>query len=49
MLLYCRDYCVYIVIYRPIARQRLGKHIHAGANARNNRTSVTRQRISKHA
>jgi hypothetical protein len=27
----------YIVTYRPIAEQRLGKHIPAGANARNNR------------
>jgi hypothetical protein len=39
----------YIVTYRPIARQRLGKHIPAGANTRNNRTSIARQRISKHA
>jgi hypothetical protein len=33
----------------PIARQRLGKHIPAEANARNNRTSIARHRISKHA
>jgi hypothetical protein len=33
----------------PIARQRLGKHIPAGVNAINNRQSITRQRISKHA
>jgi hypothetical protein len=26
--------------YRPTAKQRLGKHIPAGANARNNRTSI---------
>jgi hypothetical protein len=32
----------------PIARQRLGKHIPAKANARN-RTSIARQRICKHA
>jgi hypothetical protein len=32
----------------PIARQRLGKHIPAEANVRNNRTSIARQRISKH-
>jgi hypothetical protein len=32
----------------PIARQRLGKHIPAGANERNNRTSITRQRSCKH-
>jgi hypothetical protein len=35
------------VTYRPIARQRLGKHIPAGAKARN-RTSTATQRISKH-
>jgi hypothetical protein len=39
----------YNVIYRPIARQRLGEHIPAGANARNNKTSIARQLISKHA
>jgi hypothetical protein len=33
----------------PIARQRLGKHIPAQAYARNNRTLIARQRISKHA
>jgi hypothetical protein len=38
-----------IVTYRPILRQRLGKHISAGANARNNRASIARQRSSKHA
>jgi hypothetical protein len=37
------------VTYRHIARQRLGKHIPAGANARRNRTSIARQRSSKHA
>jgi hypothetical protein len=36
-----------IVTYRPTARQRLGKHIPAGANARNNRTVIARQRISE--
>jgi hypothetical protein len=35
------------VTYRPIARQRLGKHIPAGANARKHRMSVARQRINK--
>jgi hypothetical protein len=35
--------------YRPIARQRLGKHIPSGANTRNNRTSIARQPISKQA
>jgi hypothetical protein len=38
-----------IMSYRPIARQRLGKHIPAVANARNNMTCIARQRISKHA
>jgi hypothetical protein len=37
------------VTNRPIARQRLGKHIAAGANAHNNRTPITRQRIGKQA
>jgi hypothetical protein len=37
------------VTHRPIARKRLGKHIPAGANARNNRIFIARQRISKHA
>jgi hypothetical protein len=37
------------VTYRPIVRQRHGKHIPAGANARSNRTSIARQRINKHA
>jgi hypothetical protein len=40
---------LYIVTCIPIARQRLGKHIPAQANARSNRTSIARQRISKHA
>jgi hypothetical protein len=31
---------IYTVTYRPIARQRHSKHIPAGANARNNRTST---------
>jgi hypothetical protein len=33
----------------PIARQRLRKHIPVRANAGKNRTSIPRQRISKHA
>jgi hypothetical protein len=37
----------HIVTCRPIARQRLGKHIPAEPNARNNRTFIARQRISK--
>jgi hypothetical protein len=37
-----------IVTCTPTARQLLGKHIRAEANARNNRTSVARQLISKH-
>jgi hypothetical protein len=32
-----------------IARQRLGKHISPEANAHNNKTSIARQRICKHA
>jgi hypothetical protein len=36
------------VTYRSIARQRIGKHIPAGANVRNNRTPIARQQISKH-
>jgi hypothetical protein len=37
------------VTYRSIARQRLGEHIPAEANTRNNRTFTARLRISKHA
>jgi hypothetical protein len=32
-----------------IARKRLAKHIPAEANARNNKTSISRQQTSKHA
>jgi hypothetical protein len=32
-----------------IARQRLGKHIPTGTNESKNRTSIARQRITKHA
>jgi hypothetical protein len=38
-----------IVTYRLIARQRLCKHIPAGANARNNKTSIDWQRLNKQA
>jgi hypothetical protein len=38
-----------IVMCLTIARQRLGKHNPAEANARNNRTSISRQRINKYA
>jgi hypothetical protein len=31
-----------------IARQNLGKHLSVEANSRNNRTSIAKQRISKH-
>jgi hypothetical protein len=34
---------------KPIASQRLGKHIPAEANARNNKTSTATQGISKHS
>jgi hypothetical protein len=37
------------VTYRPITRQRLGKHIPGEAYACNNRTSTARQRISEKA
>jgi hypothetical protein len=38
-----------ILKYIFITRQRLGKHIFAQAYARNNRTSIARQRTSQHA
>jgi hypothetical protein len=49
--------CIYIYTYlyiflhvnKPICREWLGKHIPAEANARNNRTFIARQRISKQA
>jgi hypothetical protein len=37
------------VMYRPTAMQRLGKNIPAGANTRNNRIYIARQRVSEHA
>jgi hypothetical protein len=37
-----------IVTCIPIARQRFGKHIPAGAKARKRRTYTDRQRITKH-
>jgi hypothetical protein len=37
------------MINRPIARQRLGKHIPMGANALNSKASIARERINKHA
>jgi hypothetical protein len=37
------------VTHRLIARQRLGKHISAGADARNNETSIARPGVTKHA
>jgi hypothetical protein len=46
---YVREIFCRRVTYRPIDKQRLGKHIPAEANARHNRTSIARQRISKHA
>jgi hypothetical protein len=39
----------YIATCIPIARQRLGKHVPAGVNARNNRASLARQPVSKDA
>jgi hypothetical protein len=38
-----------IVTRRPIARQRLGKHIPVEAYERKNRTSIAWQRTSQHA
>jgi hypothetical protein len=40
---------VSIEICTPIARQRLAEHIPAEANARNNTTSIARQRRGNHA
>jgi hypothetical protein len=37
------------VTYRPIARQRFGKHIPAEEYSRNSRTSIAKQWISKEA
>jgi hypothetical protein len=34
-----------IVMYRPTARQRLSKHIPAGASAGKNKTSIAKQRF----
>jgi hypothetical protein len=42
-------YGISTVTYIQIVRQRLGKHIPVGANERKSRTSIARQRISKHA
>jgi hypothetical protein len=39
----------HIVICIPTARQRLGKHTPAAENARDNKTSIARQLISKHS
>jgi hypothetical protein len=38
----------YTVKCIPIARKRLGKHIPAGANARDNSACIARQRCGKH-
>jgi hypothetical protein len=48
MELYCLLRNVDIVTCIHIARQRIGEHIPEETNARNNRTSIARQRISKH-
>jgi hypothetical protein len=37
----------YVVRAMPITRQRVAKHIPAEANARNNKTSIARQRRGK--
>jgi hypothetical protein len=36
-------------MYRPVARQRLVKHIATGANARTKRTYIVKKRVSKHS
>jgi hypothetical protein len=38
-----------VVPAMPIARQRVAKHISSEANARNNRTSIAKQRRGKQA
>jgi hypothetical protein len=38
-----------IVTHKPIARQRLGKHIRAEAYVRSNRTFIYRQQLSNEA
>jgi hypothetical protein len=44
----CWNYRENNVTCTPIARQRVGKHVPAEANARNNRTSIVMQRSCKH-
>jgi hypothetical protein len=41
--------CVHNMTCIAIARQRLGKHVSAGVNARKSRTSIARKRRGKHA
>jgi hypothetical protein len=48
LLLNTNYFIQYILTYRPTARQRFGKHIPAGTNARKIMTSTSRQRISQH-
>jgi hypothetical protein len=38
-----------VVRAMPFARQRVAKHIPAEVNARNNRTSIAKQRRGKHS
>jgi hypothetical protein len=45
----CSSFVESSVTYRPIARQGLGKYIPAEPYARNNKMSIARKRISKHA
>jgi hypothetical protein len=48
-LLTIYDVTYYIVTCIPIARQRIGEHIPAEANACNRRTSIAGQWTNKHA
>jgi hypothetical protein len=45
----CSVNYINIVTHEPIARQRPGKHIPMEENVPNNRMSIARPRISKHA
>jgi hypothetical protein len=37
------------VTYKPVGRQRVGKHIRAEEHARNSRTSIARPRVNEQA
>jgi hypothetical protein len=48
-LVYTYFWALPVVTYRPIAWRRIGKHIPEQAYVLNNKTSIGRQRVSKHA